>query len=74
MAVLSEIARNASAMGVSNLRGSFIPSGRNDMVRDHYAKLGFDQDGDYWRLDVERFQPEPAQMRVIRVEHDATES
>jgi FkbH-like protein len=74
MAVLSEIARNASAMGVSNLRGSFIPSGRNDMVRDHYAKLGFDQEGDYWRLDVERFQPEPAQMRVIRVEHDATES
>lgn len=66
MAVLGEIARNASARGISELRGYFIPSGRNDMVRDHYAKLGFEQEGDYWRLDVARFEPAPVQMRVIR--------
>jgi len=59
-AVLREIVRNARARNIEFLYGSFIPSGRNSMVSDHFRNLGFErmvtgstEDGDgttHWRL------------------------
>jgi FkbH-like protein len=40
-AVLRRICAEATARGVSLLRGVYIPTAKNSMVRDHYAKLGF---------------------------------
>lgn len=39
--VLDQLCRRARAAGKRRLIGRFIPSGRNDLVRDHYARLGF---------------------------------
>lgn len=40
-AVLAEILKKARARGVTTLIGEYRPTGRNDMVREHYAQLGF---------------------------------
>ena len=61
-AVLHEIVRRARAGGVAQLVGLYRPTPRNGLVRDHYRKLGFSQDGhegdaERWTLDVASFEP-----------------
>ena len=41
-AVLQEIVRSAKALGVRRLMGTYVPTGRNKLVEDLYARLGFD--------------------------------
>ena len=67
-AVLAEIASCARVAGAAALVGQFIPSGRNELVRNHFAKLGFsaaDEDG-LWRLDLGAYRAPELPMRVIR--------
>lgn len=45
-AVLAEILLLARAAGISNLEGVYIPTERNEMVREHYKKLGFTLTGE----------------------------
>ncbi|MDE8652206.1 HAD-IIIC family phosphatase [Novosphingobium album (ex Liu et al. 2023)] len=40
-AVLAHVAKIARAAGVGRLTGEYIPSAKNALVRDHFAKLGF---------------------------------
>ncbi|MGV7217912.1 HAD-IIIC family phosphatase [Bradyrhizobium sp. UFLA05-112] len=40
-AVLAEIVRRARAAGIETLEGHYVPTDRNEMVREHYGKLGF---------------------------------
>lgn len=40
-AVLAEILKQARARGVTTLIGEYRPTDRNDMVREHYGRLGF---------------------------------
>ena len=44
--VLRELILAARERGIERLVGRYIPSGRNAMVADHYATLGFSRDGD----------------------------
>jgi FkbH-like protein len=44
-AVLGEIVRHARAAGIDTLIGRYLPTARNDIVKDHYMKLGFALDG-----------------------------
>jgi FkbH-like protein len=51
--VLREILLRARANGIAVLRGAYRPTERNELVRDHYRKLGFvhtgtDEDGATW--------------------------
>jgi len=41
--VLAEILLRARAANISILEGIYLPTERNEMVREHYAKLGFAQ-------------------------------
>ena len=41
--VLRKIVEHARAAGVHKLIGSYRPTGRNKLVVDHYAKLGFEK-------------------------------
>ena len=62
-AVLQEMIRKAKMRGVRELRGTFIPSGRNTLVVDHFRDLGFlpvvpsgpdEVDGTtHWRYSIE---------------------
>lgn len=40
-AVLAEILKQARAGGITTLIGEYRPTERNDMVREHYGRLGF---------------------------------
>jgi FkbH-like protein len=72
IATLQEIVRNARAAGASALRGSFIPTERNAMVKDHYAKLGFKKiaeakdGGSEWSLALADFKEIPLPMEIRR--------
>lgn len=59
-AVLKHVADHARAAGKTALTGRFIPSGRNELVREHYHRLGFEEVGGmpdgqtFWRLRLDR--------------------
>jgi len=56
--MLEELCLRATAIGCARLRGSYIPSGRNELVRDLYPRLGFVQAGeDAWELDLQDRTP-----------------
>ncbi len=69
--VLREIIRHAREHGVRRLIGVYLPTSRNQLVEDHYQKLGFtllgrDADGgSEWEIDVDA-EIEAAPMRVAR--------
>jgi FkbH-like protein len=60
LAVLQELITEARARRIRRLIGSYLPTERNKLVEDHYAKLGFTRRGaphagaSMWELDVER--------------------
>ncbi len=60
--LLNEVVRAARARGIGEIRGTFIPSGRNEVVREHYSQLGFAElpsDGlaTRWTLTVDDVEP-----------------
>ncbi len=69
--VLREILEHAREAGIQKLIGSYMPTERNKLVVDHYAKLGFakideDESGKTrWELCVEGAEPEIASTRVV---------
>jgi FkbH-like protein len=69
--VLQEILRHARAAGIRKLNGIYLPTDRNKLVVDHYAKLGFTKAGEEgsgitrWELLVDGAAPEAAPMKVI---------
>jgi FkbH-like protein len=69
--VLREILQHARAAGIRKLSGTHRPTDRNELVADHYARLGFAKvsDGDSgftrWGLQVDEAQPESAPMTVV---------
>ena len=63
-AVLNALVRAAAARGATLLIGEYIPTGRNGLVRDHYAGLGFGACGEpagdgsrRWALEVSGYVP-----------------
>jgi FkbH-like protein len=69
-AALNLIADRARRAGASELRGIYIPTAKNGIVRDHYAKLGFrethqTQDGETsWVLALGDFAPPDTDIEI----------
>jgi FkbH-like protein len=69
--VLREILRNARKAGISELFGTYLPTEKNKLVIDHYAKLGFtkideDESGiTRWAFPTQGAEPEAAPMKVV---------
>lgn len=69
-ASLDHLIRAARDQGASRLLGRYIPSPKNAMVRDHYAKLGFTQISEeaggetLWALDLADYVTPELPMRV----------
>lgn len=69
-AVLDVLVASGRVRGVTRLVGLYIPTDRNGMVRDHYARLGFQPAGtergaDRWHLDLAADVPRRPPMRVV---------
>lgn len=71
-AVLQEVVQHARAAGARRIVGSYLPTERNKLVVDHYAKLGFDHvetrsDGSsHWQLCVDDYAMQDLPMKVMR--------
>ncbi len=44
--VLRHVAQAALSEGAAKLRGTYLPTKKNALVRDHFLKLGFEKIGD----------------------------
>ncbi len=70
--VLNEIVRLAGARGCIRVTGIYIPTAKNDMVRELYPNLGFTHSGEkdggaqIYELDVARYQARPTKINVKR--------
>jgi FkbH-like protein len=68
--VLGEILRHARAVGIEKLSGVYCPTGRNKLVADHYAKLGFslvceDKSGvTKWEMLTQATEPQGIPIKV----------
>ena len=73
-AVLHEIARHARQAGALRLIGRYLPTARNALVKDHYAKLGFSRledtpgGGSTWVLELADLKPVDLPMQALRRE------
>ncbi len=63
-AMLGVVAAVARGLGAVVLRGRFVASGRNDMVREHYARLGFAAVGDGFELGLDGFVAADVPMMI----------
>lgn len=50
--LIAGIAKAAQSLGCTGLRGEYIPTAKNAMVKDLYAKHGFTASGGKWTLDT----------------------
>lgn len=53
--VLNIISNFAKEKGYTYLEGEYIPTAKNEMVKDHYLNLGFEQNNTAWKLDVKNY-------------------
>jgi FkbH-like protein len=79
-AVLQEIVRHARRRGIRRLIGRYLPTERNALVAEHYAKLGFDcleRDAEgrtTWGIEVATVDEDELPMRIRRLGFAATDA
>jgi FkbH-like protein len=69
--VLAAVAEAARKAGASRLKGTYIPTKKNGLVVEHFAKLGFTRTGDVpdggttWVLDLSNYVAPELPMQII---------
>ena len=53
--VLNEVVEIANQNKCNRILGEFIPTSKNELVKDHYKKLGFSENENYWVLLPENY-------------------
>jgi FkbH-like protein len=69
--VLNELARLALARGCHRLEGAYLPTAKNDMVRDFYPRMGFsvlreNGSGREFELKLDTFRTIPTKIKITR--------
>ncbi len=54
--VLNTIAEFAKKNGFINLKGEYLPTAKNEMVKDHYLNLGFINKTSHWELNLDDYK------------------
>jgi FkbH-like protein len=54
--VLNTIVKAAREAGCTHLKGEYLPTAKNGIVKDHYKSLGFTFENNYWILDLHSFE------------------
>ena len=73
--VLNEIVRLARLHHAARVRGIYLPTAKNGMVRDHYPNLGFTtaaaaDDGSKFVLEVASYPPRTTHIRIVEKSYD----
>lgn len=69
-ATLNMLVDEAHRRGFHAVIGEFRPTEKNGLVRDHYAKLGFQEDGagdaggSFWRLPLDKYVPLHTHIKI----------
>ena len=50
--VLNTLVSFAKEKGFTVLKGEYLPTAKNEMVKDHYSNLGFEKNSDHWELPL----------------------
>ena len=53
--VLNTLVDFAKTNNFETLKGEYIPTAKNEMVKDHYLNLGFTENVGYWELNIESY-------------------
>jgi FkbH-like protein len=69
--VLNELARLAKSRGCRSLLGTYLPTSKNEMVRDFYPRMGFTLTSESetkreFELRLDNFQPLETKIRIVR--------
>lgn len=54
--VLNTLVDYAQKNNFAILKGEYIPTAKNEMVKDHYKNLGFAENSNYWELNVASYE------------------
>ena len=54
--VLNTLVNFAKQNGYAFLKGEYIPTAKNEMVKDHYQNLGFTSNENYWLLPTDAYK------------------
>jgi FkbH-like protein len=73
--VLNELARVSALRGCDRLEGIYLPTPKNDMVRDFYPRMGFtlkkeDAARREFELKLDAFQPIATKIKILRRAYD----
>jgi len=73
--VLNELARVAKTRGCRTLHGIYLPTPKNEMVRDFYGRMGFTLTSESdakreFELPLDNFQPIPTKINITRRAYD----
>lgn len=69
--VLNELARLALARGCARLEGVYLPTSKNEMVRDFYSRMGFsltreNGTGREFELQLDAYRAVPTKIKITR--------
>jgi predicted enzyme involved in methoxymalonyl-ACP biosynthesis len=70
-AMMNMLAEQAKARGMQRIFGQYIPTAKNAMVKEHYARMGFEpieqaNDGStVWMLDLAGYRPRETQIACV---------
>ncbi len=66
--VLNTIVNTAVEKGYSSIEGEYLPTAKNNMVKDHYKNLGFTEQGDKWLLPLKDYTQKKCfiQTKIIK--------
>ena len=54
--VLNTIVEKSKKQGYQYLKGEYIATPKNEMVKDHYHNLGFKKEDKFWILDIKKYK------------------
>jgi FkbH-like protein len=74
--VLNELARISGLRGCNRLKGLYLPTPKNDMVRDFYPRMGFsltkeDTSSREFELKLDAFRPIDTKIKIVRRAYDS---
>ncbi|HEU4632228.1 MAG TPA: HAD-IIIC family phosphatase [Gemmatimonadaceae bacterium] len=66
----NHVVQRARAAGYRTLHGTYVPTARNGLVRDHYPSLGFARggpvaEGEHWVLALDAARPIPTSIALV---------
>jgi FkbH-like protein len=75
--VLNELVRLALSRGCARLEGVYLPTAKNEMVRDFYARMGFaltaeNEQRREFELVMNGFQPVAARIKITRRAYESS--